>query len=342
MVLPSPGMPDDAALARDRRVGRVVHEAHVVVVERAEVDVLAGVERFHGRDEAEVERVRIRQLLLERVLPPLERLARDGPGPELGSQLLVEDHAAAVVRHAEPGRRELLEARARHPEDRILADAVLLGLAALLEQLGVALERLALEPGLAEQLVVVDEDPHRGEVRQPPRLAVALGDGLRERREVLDVLIHPGQPVDGRGDALVDVAREVLHGRLRDIDGVAGRVHGGELRHLGLDVGLDDLVDLDRPVLLELLGDLLVDLAVLPDDEGDVSAGCPPDAPPMARPARRAGSASSTTPPRRRTCEGTAGDRGGRTRTCDLAMASSRGASLPSDVWRSRCSNATA
>src|SRR6185503_12812034 len=138
----------------------------------------------------------IGQLLLERALPPPQRLARHRARPELGCQLLVEDDAAAVAGEAEPGAWQLLEALAADPEDRILRHAVLLGLARLLDQLRIALEGLVLEPGLAEQLVVVHEGPHGREVRQPPRLAVALGDRPRERREVANVLIDAGQPVD--------------------------------------------------------------------------------------------------------------------------------------------------
>src|SRR4029453_9506916 len=50
---------------------------------------------------------------------------------------------------------------------------------------------------------------------------------------------------------------------------VPRREHRGELGPLRLHVGLDDLVELDAPVVLELFGDLLVDLAVLPDHEGE-------------------------------------------------------------------------
>ena len=85
------GMPEHAALAGDRRLGLIVDQADVVVVERAEVDVLAGVERLHGGDEAQVQRGGIGQLLLERALPPPQRLARHRARPELGRQLLVED-----------------------------------------------------------------------------------------------------------------------------------------------------------------------------------------------------------------------------------------------------------
>ncbi len=269
MVLPSPGMADHPALAGDGRLRGVVHEADVVVVERAEVDVLAGIERLHRRDEAQVQRIRIGELLLERALPPLERLAGHRPGTELGSELLVEDGAAPVVGHAEPGRGKLLESRPGHPQDGVLGHAVALGLLRLLDQLRIARKRLALEAGLGEELVIVDERPHRGEIGQSPGLAVALGDGARERREVLDVLLHAGEAVDGRGDPLVDVAREILDGRLRDVHRIPRRVHGGELRDLRLDVRLDDLVELDAPVLLELLADLLVDLPVLPDHEGE-------------------------------------------------------------------------
>ena len=231
--------------------------------------MLAGVERLDGRDEAQVQRARIGQLVLESGGPPLERLARHRAGAQLRGELLVEDDAAAVGHHAEPRAGQLLEALAADPEDRILRHAILLGLLRLLDQLGVALERLVLEAGLAEQLVVVHERPHGREIRQAPRLAVALRDGARERGKVLYVLVHPWQAVDRLRDALLDVARQVLHGRLRDVDGLVGREHGGELRDLRLDVGLDDLLNLHAPVVLELLGDLLVDLAVLPDDEVD-------------------------------------------------------------------------
>src|SRR5687767_1212318 len=229
--------------------------------------MLAGVECFDGRDEAQVERARIGQLVLEGARPPLERLAWHRGRAELRRELLVEDDTAAVGHHAEPRAGQLLEALAADPQDRILRDAVLLGLLRLLGELGIALERPVLEAGLAEQLVVVHERPHGGEVGQAPRLAVTLRDGARERREVLDVLLHARQAVDRLRDALLDVAREVLHRRLRDVDRLVGREHGRELGHLRLHVGLDDLLHLHGPVVLELLRDLLVDLAVLPDHE---------------------------------------------------------------------------
>src|SRR5439155_20004794 len=121
--------------------------------------------------------------------------------------LLVEDAAPESPDEIEPGPRQLLESRASDPENGIRRRAVVLGLARLLDEFGIGLERLALEAGLPQQLVVVDEDPGCGEVRQAPRLAVALRGRARERREVLDVLVDAGQPVDGHGDALLDIAR---------------------------------------------------------------------------------------------------------------------------------------
>src|SRR4029453_18859063 len=106
------------------------------------------------------------QLLLERALPPPQRLARHRARPELRYQLLVEDDATAVAGEAEPGARQLFEALAADPEDRVLRHAVFLGLARLLDQLGIAAEGLVLEPGLAQQLVVVHKGHNGGDVRQ--------------------------------------------------------------------------------------------------------------------------------------------------------------------------------
>src|SRR6266700_1248585 len=264
------GQSEHASLPGDGRLRLIVDQADVVMVQRAEKDMLAGIESLAGGNEAQVERIGVGQLFLEGALPPLERLARHRSRSELRRELLVEDDAPAIPREIEPGPGQLLESRAGDPENGILRHAVLLGLARLLDELGIALERLALEAGLPQKLVVVDEDPGRGEVRQAPGLAVALRGRARERREVLDVLVDAGQPVDRHGDALLDIARQILDGREGDVHLVARAEHGGELRHLRLDVRLDDLVELDAPVVLELLGDLLVDLAVLPDHEGEL------------------------------------------------------------------------
>jgi len=83
----------------------------------------------------------------------------------------------------------------------------------------------------------------------------------------------PVDATDSSGDAdFEDLKALTLQDSSGDVSihRIAGRTHRGELGHLRLDVGLDDLVDLHAPVVLELLGDLLVDLAVLPDDEGDL------------------------------------------------------------------------
>src|SRR4029077_7255474 len=73
------GEAEHAPFARDGRLRLVVDQADVVVMERAEIDVLPRVERLAGWNEAQVEGVGIGQLLLERALPPFERLPRDRP-----------------------------------------------------------------------------------------------------------------------------------------------------------------------------------------------------------------------------------------------------------------------
>src|SRR5207245_11008230 len=95
--------------------------------------------------EGPVERSGVGQFFLEGALPPLERLARHRSRSKLRRELLVEDDAPAIPREIEPGPGQLLESRAGDPENGILRHAVLLGLARLLDELGIALERLALE-----------------------------------------------------------------------------------------------------------------------------------------------------------------------------------------------------
>src|SRR5215469_12569901 len=106
------------------------------------IDILAGTEGLGRGGELDLERFRIDELLGEGLNPPLERLARDRARAELVVARLVEEHAAAVPRQLVPRAGQLLEADARDPLDRIVAETVLLGLAALLEQFVVGLERL--------------------------------------------------------------------------------------------------------------------------------------------------------------------------------------------------------
>jgi hypothetical protein len=104
---------------------------------------VAGAERLGGAGELHLERFRVGDVepLLEGVGPPLQRLARDRAVAELVVAVLVEERAALVPGQAVPGARQLLGPDARDPQDRILRDAVLLGLDALLDQLLVGAER---------------------------------------------------------------------------------------------------------------------------------------------------------------------------------------------------------
>src|SRR5262252_9446118 len=106
------------------------------------IDVLAGTEGLGRGSELDLERFRIDELLGEGLDPPLERLARDRARAELVVARLVEEHASAVPRHLVPRAGQLLEADARDPQDWVVADSVLHGLAALLEHFVVGLERL--------------------------------------------------------------------------------------------------------------------------------------------------------------------------------------------------------
>src|SRR5262249_56724576 len=76
------GQPEYASLARNGRLRLVVDEADVVVVQRAQVHVLARVERLARGNEAQVERVGGGQLLLEGALPPLGGLPPPEARPE--------------------------------------------------------------------------------------------------------------------------------------------------------------------------------------------------------------------------------------------------------------------
>src|SRR5205807_6702384 len=113
------GQPEHAPLAGDGRLRLIVDQADVVVVQGAEKDVLAGIERLAGGNEAQVERIGIGQLFLESALPPLERLARRRTRSKLRRELLVEDDAPAIPREIEPGPGQLLESRAGDPENGI-------------------------------------------------------------------------------------------------------------------------------------------------------------------------------------------------------------------------------
>src|SRR5215472_8790851 len=96
------------------------------------IDVLARCERLGRGGELDFERFRIGELLGERRDPPLEGLARNRARTELMVARFVEEDAAAVPRQLVPRAGQLLEADARDPLDRIVAETVLLGLAALL------------------------------------------------------------------------------------------------------------------------------------------------------------------------------------------------------------------
>src|SRR6516225_11680103 len=108
----------------------------------AAIDVLARPERLGRGGELDLERFRIGELLGEGRDPPLERLACNRARAELVVARLVEEHAAAVPCQLVPRAGQLLETDARDPLYRVVADTVLLGLAALLEQFVIGLERL--------------------------------------------------------------------------------------------------------------------------------------------------------------------------------------------------------